>query len=93
MNISNLKIATKIGAGFIVVVALTLVLGVLSFVLFWPVAPVNTAQGAIIFHGAAVHLQRAANPSCEQRILAVDRPGTALLRARVSTWVDDSSKG
>jgi ATP-dependent Lon protease len=82
MNISNLKIATKIGAGFIVVVALTLVLGVLSFVLFWPVAPVNTAQGAIIFHGAAVHLQRAANPSCEQRILAVDRPGTALLRTR-----------
>jgi hypothetical protein len=25
---------------------------------------------------------RTANPSCEQRILAVDRPGTALLRAR-----------
>ena len=32
MNLANLKIATKIGGGFIVVVALTLVLGVLSFV-------------------------------------------------------------
>ena len=33
MNIANLKIATKIDGGFVVVVALTLVLGVLSFVL------------------------------------------------------------
>ena len=33
--------------------------------------------------------------TCEQRILAVDRPGTALLRGaeRISTWVEGSSKG